>query len=52
MVTNKALLIAKDIDIARCKGNWQAIPELARRYKKHNPPGIGNDVFIQCTYLF
>ncbi|KAG2206740.1 hypothetical protein INT47_003682 [Mucor saturninus] len=40
MVTNKALVIAKDIDIARCKGNWQALPELARRYKKHNPPGI------------
>lgn len=41
MVTNKAIAIGKDIDAARCKGNWQAIPELARRYKKHNPSGIG-----------
>ncbi|KAI8971935.1 hypothetical protein BDF20DRAFT_709137 [Mycotypha africana] len=39
MVTSKAAAIAKEIDVARCKGNWQAIPELARRYKKHNPSG-------------
>lgn len=41
MVTNKAIIIQKEIDVARCKGNWRAIPELARRYKKHNPTGIG-----------
>ncbi|KAI7864852.1 hypothetical protein BDF14DRAFT_1139781 [Spinellus fusiger] len=35
----KAIQIAKDIDVCRCKGNWLAIPELARRYKKHNPDG-------------
>jgi hypothetical protein len=44
MVTNKALTIAKEIDVARCKANWSVIPELARRYKKHNPSGIGIDV--------
>jgi hypothetical protein len=42
MLTNKAIIIAKEIDSARCKGQWQAIPELARRYKKHNPAGKGN----------
>lgn len=41
MVSTKAITIAKEIDAARCKGNWQAIAELARRYKKHNPTGIG-----------
>ncbi|CAG8530734.1 8928_t:CDS:2 [Dentiscutata erythropus] len=25
----------KEIDAARCKGNWNAIPELARKYRKH-----------------
>ncbi|CAO3629040.1 unnamed protein product [Mucor hiemalis] len=40
MVSTKAITIAKEIDAARCKGNWQAIAELARRYKKHNPTGI------------
>ncbi|KAG2185895.1 hypothetical protein INT43_002333 [Umbelopsis isabellina] len=39
MTSAKAIQIAKDIDAARCKGNWIAIPELARRYKKHNPDG-------------
>ncbi|CEP11254.1 hypothetical protein [Parasitella parasitica] len=41
MVANKALIISKEIDVARCKGNWQALVELARRYKKHNPNGLG-----------
>ncbi|KAL9556166.1 hypothetical protein MBANPS3_001996 [Mucor bainieri] len=40
MVTNKAITISKEIDTARCKGHWQAIPELARRYRKHNPQGL------------
>ncbi|KAK4513383.1 uncharacterized protein ATC70_005381 [Mucor velutinosus] len=40
MVTNKAITISKEIDVARCKGHWQAIPELARRYRKHNPNGL------------
>ncbi|KAG0194864.1 hypothetical protein DFQ28_002939 [Apophysomyces sp. BC1034] len=39
MSTPKALQIAKELDSARSKGNWQAIPELARRYKKYNPDG-------------
>lgn len=41
MTSSKAIQIAKEIDAARCKGNWIALPELARRYKKHNPDGIG-----------
>ncbi|KAI9487484.1 MAG: hypothetical protein EXX96DRAFT_81148 [Benjaminiella poitrasii] len=45
--TNKATVIAKEIETARCKGNWQAIPELARRYKKHNP----NDIVLEQTIL-
>ncbi|KAI7906808.1 uncharacterized protein BX663DRAFT_548947 [Cokeromyces recurvatus] len=44
---NKATIIAKEIDTARCKGNWQAIPELARRYKKHNP----NDNVLEQSIL-
>ena len=41
MTSAKAIQIAKEIDSARCKGNWNALPELARRYKKHNPDGTG-----------
>lgn len=41
MLTNRAIVIEKDIDLARCQSNWQAIPELARKFKKHNPNGIG-----------
>ncbi|CAG8451093.1 6862_t:CDS:10 [Ambispora leptoticha] len=36
----KASQREKELDIARCKGNWVAIPELARKYRKHNPDGI------------
>ncbi|KAF7726682.1 hypothetical protein EC973_008556 [Apophysomyces ossiformis] len=39
MTSPKAIQIAKELDIARSKGDWQAIPELARRYKKYNPDG-------------
>lgn len=41
MTTSKAIQIAKDIEDARCKGNWKLMPELARRYRKHNPKGEG-----------
>ncbi|KAF0420930.1 TPR-like protein [Gigaspora margarita] len=30
----------KEIDAARCKGNWNAIPELARKFRKHSPDGL------------
>ncbi|CAG8550778.1 5734_t:CDS:10, partial [Acaulospora morrowiae] len=30
----------KEIDVARCKGNWDAIPELARKFRKHSASGI------------
>jgi hypothetical protein len=54
MVINKAIIISKEINVAQCKGNWQAIPELARRYKKHNPGGIGkrsNNLMLQAYNL-
>ncbi|CAG8527190.1 13023_t:CDS:10 [Acaulospora colombiana] len=30
----------KEIDVARCKGAWDAIPELARKFRKHSAAGI------------
>lgn len=39
MTSAKLVQISKDIDTARCNGNWSAIPELARRYKKYNSEG-------------
>ncbi|KAG1455959.1 hypothetical protein G6F56_006943 [Rhizopus delemar] len=39
MASAKLVQISKDIDSSRCNGNWSAIPELARRYKKYNPEG-------------
>lgn len=41
MISAKAIQIGKDIDIARCNGNWIAIAELARRYRKYNSEGAG-----------
>ncbi|CAG8518364.1 1508_t:CDS:10 [Paraglomus brasilianum] len=38
--STKAALKEKELDTARCKGNWNEIPELARKYKKHNPDGV------------
>lgn len=48
MTTSKATQIAKDIEDARCKGNWKLMPELARRYRKHNPKGEG----INTTHVY
>ncbi|RUS13729.1 hypothetical protein BC938DRAFT_477702 [Jimgerdemannia flammicorona] len=39
MTSSKALQIEKEIDAARCKASWSTIPELTRRYKKHNSEG-------------
>lgn len=41
MASAKAIQISKDIDVARCNGNWAVIPELARRYKKYYSEGTG-----------
>ena len=41
MITAKASQLARDLEIARCKGNWNAIPDLARKYKKYNGTGQG-----------
>ncbi|KAI8062688.1 hypothetical protein BC940DRAFT_308128 [Gongronella butleri] len=45
-MSTKAKQLAKEIDHARCKGLWQNVPELARRYKKHS-----NDVALEQTVL-
>ncbi|KAI9243729.1 hypothetical protein BDA99DRAFT_529892 [Phascolomyces articulosus] len=51
MTTTKASQLAKDLEAARCKGNWQAIPELARRYKKYNGTGqvLEQTVLVEAT---
>ena len=41
MTTSKISQIVRDIESARCKGQWYAIPELARRYKKYCSSGTG-----------
>ncbi|KAI9313544.1 hypothetical protein BX666DRAFT_2030325 [Dichotomocladium elegans] len=33
----KAVQAAADLDAARCRGNWAAVPELAKRYKRYHP---------------
>lgn len=38
----KAKAIEKDIERARLTGNYAALPELARRFRKHEPSGAGN----------
>ncbi|RKP07381.1 hypothetical protein THASP1DRAFT_30806 [Thamnocephalis sphaerospora] len=38
-LSRKAQLIARDIEASRIAGRWTEIPELARRYLKHNPAG-------------
>lgn len=37
----KSLQAAADLDAARCRGQWTAVPELARRYKKYHPDESG-----------
>lgn len=44
MASAKAIQIGKDIDTARCNGNWVAIAELARRYRKYNSEGTSKSV--------
>ncbi|CAB4390189.1 unnamed protein product [Rhizophagus irregularis] len=36
----KANQRARELDAARCKGSWNEVPELARKYRKHNPSGV------------
>ena len=38
----KAKKYYKDIEDARCKGQFQLLSELGRKYKKHEPRGEGN----------
>ncbi|KAI9280768.1 hypothetical protein BY458DRAFT_430418 [Sporodiniella umbellata] len=37
MQNSKSKQAFMDLDIARCKENWQDIPELTKKYKKQNP---------------
>jgi hypothetical protein len=72
----KANQRAKELDAARCKGNyyilffllkspvsnftdlseigsWSEVPELARKYRKHNPAGVGKfELFIYNSHIF
>jgi hypothetical protein len=47
MASAKAIQIGKDIDIARCNGNWGTITELARRYKKYNSEGASKVLYTK-----
>ncbi|KAI8085699.1 hypothetical protein BDF21DRAFT_243522 [Thamnidium elegans] len=51
MTSAKAIQIAKDIDASRCSGNWLAITELARRYKKYNPDGAEQTVLAEANLI-
>ncbi|KAG9298511.1 hypothetical protein G9A89_016508 [Geosiphon pyriformis] len=52
----KAQLWEKRLDEARCKGNWSEIKEMARKYRKHKPEGIGMlkafDVLAELSVTF
>lgn len=50
MASAKAIQISKDIDAARCNGNWAVIPELARRYKKYYSEGTGERESVGGTH--
>jgi hypothetical protein len=47
MTSIKAIQIGKDLDSARCSGNWAVIPDLARRYKKYNSEGSSTIVIFK-----
>ncbi|KAI8348866.1 hypothetical protein BD560DRAFT_237956 [Blakeslea trispora] len=53
MASAKATQLGRDIDNARCVGNWVAIPELARRYKKYNSEGtiLEQTVLAEATFV-
>jgi hypothetical protein len=51
-MSSKAIQIAKDIDLARCNGNWSALPELGRRYKKYNPEGASKFTEMETSQSF
>lgn len=38
---NKVAQSAADLDIARCRGEWSSIPQIAQRYKKYHPDETG-----------
>lgn len=52
MISAKAIQIGKDIDLARCNGNWLAITDLVKRYKKYNSDGAGKKVPLLFLILF
>ncbi|KAI7873905.1 hypothetical protein K492DRAFT_47384 [Lichtheimia hyalospora FSU 10163] len=51
MTTSKISQIVRDIESARCKGQWYAIPELARRYKKYCSSGtvLEQTILVEAT---
>lgn len=49
---SKPLQAAADLDAARCRGDWTAIPELAKRYKKYHPDESGTALCTRYRILF
>ncbi|KAI9594426.1 hypothetical protein BDF19DRAFT_423517 [Syncephalis fuscata] len=49
-LSKKAQLLANDIEACRISGRWREIPELARRYLKHNPAGATLNHAVLAEY--
>jgi hypothetical protein len=48
---SKAAQYIQQLDEARCEGNWDAVPELVRKIKKHAPHRTCTSPFIYGTVL-
>ncbi|ORX42324.1 hypothetical protein DM01DRAFT_1341090 [Hesseltinella vesiculosa] len=38
--STKTAHIVQELDSARCRGHWHLVPDLVKRYIKHNPQGV------------
>lgn len=48
---SKAAHYIQQLDEARCEGNWDAVPELVRKIKKHAPHRTCTSPFVFGTVL-
>jgi hypothetical protein len=48
---SKAAQYIQRLDEARCEGNWDAVPELVRKIKKHAPHRTCMSLFVYGTVL-
>lgn len=46
MSSSKAKMLFNELERCRFTGSWSEVPEFARRYRKHEPKGIGI-IFLQ-----